>query len=156
MAKTDVVFNDKRVKDLLKDLTKKLDNIQEKKKDVIAIFSAVVFKDVMKHFAEQKGPNGGWAQWSPKYAKYMASIGKSSNNILQDTGRLRQSFGPTNYRVTKEGITWYNNAKTKSGFPYAAAHNNDEPRRTLPRREFMWLSSEGMQDIRNQIVKYLG
>lgn len=47
----------------------------------------------------------------------MKELGKGGNKILQDSGRLRNSFKPQNYRSVSEGILWFNNAQTKSGFP---------------------------------------
>lgn len=115
--------------------------------------SAIVFRDIIQHFERQEGDGGPWKAWSPRYAKFMASIGRSNNKILQFSGRLRQSFQPTNVRTSAEGITWFNPAKTSKGFPYAAAHDEGGP--TLPQRRFMWLSGGALSDIETQILKFL-
>ena len=122
----------------------------------IAIASALVFDDIIDHFQKEEGPKARWARWSDRYRKHMSKIGKGGNKILQDTGRLRQSFKPTNFRKVKDGVLWFNNAKTKTGFPYAYAHDNDErPRRQLPQRKFMWFSPKGFKKLNQQTTSYV-
>jgi len=150
----DIVIDDKEVRDYLAGLTKRWDQIEKRDKAVVGIISAIVFRDVIQHFQREEGPDGRWRAWSPSYAKFMATIGKSGNQILQDSGRLRNSFQPTNARATREGILWFNNAKTASGFPYAAAHNDGGGR--LPQRRFMWLSDGAVGDIAEQVLNFLG
>ncbi len=110
--------------------------------DVMAI---AIYPDVMDHFAKQTGPTGPWKAWSMAYAKHMKDIGKGGNLLLQDNGNLRQRFTPQSRRSDAFGITFYNNAKTKGGFPYAKAH--DDGGKTLPKRNFMWLSKPAMKKM---------
>jgi hypothetical protein len=84
----------------------------------------------------------------------MEQIGKSGNKILQDTGRLRQTFVPTNYRAVSGGIVFFNPAKTKSGFPYAAAHDEGFAKGGK-KREFMWLSEIAMEEISDSALNWL-
>ena len=67
--------------------------------------------------------------------------------------RLRNSFKPQNWRTTKDSIVWFNDARTSKGFPYAFAHNEGGPK--LPKRDFMWLDDDAINDIENQLVKFL-
>ena len=113
----------------------------------------IVFKDIITHFSDQKGPKGKWKKWSDVYSDHMSKIGKGGNKILQDTGRLRQSFVPKNVRKVKSGLVWFNPAQTTDGFPYAFAHDNDGARKTLPRRQFMWLSKKALKEIGKITVK---
>lgn len=168
MANAEFIFESKRWQTLLKSIEKKWDDIKNRR-TFGAIISTVVYKNIIEHFEEEMGPDGKWTPWS---ASYIAAIqgrvafryfkgriiplgphqmeeygikparrGKMGK-ILQDTGRLRQSISPSKWRPNPEGIVFYNNAKTKSGFPYAQAHDDGGP--NLPQRKFMYLSKKGM------------
>lgn len=137
-----------------------LRRLQENKKDVlkaddsfVSTISMFVFQDVISHFEKERGSEGKWKAWSKVYRAHMESIGKGGNKILQDTGRLRQSFTPGQWRSRPGGIEWYNPAKTKSGFPYAAAHDRGGPK--LPKRDFMWLSDKAMDKIAKATAAFL-
>ena len=150
---SEVVFDSAEVRQMIDGLVKRFDQFQKRDKVVIGILSAVVYRDIMAHFDEQRGEDDPWPQWSPRYRRFMEKIGKGGNRILQDSGRLRQSFQPTNVRPVSPGLLWFNNAKTAGGFPYAAAH--DEGGKRLPKRDFMWLSREALDDIEEQIIKFI-
>jgi hypothetical protein len=83
----------------------------------------------------------------------MDKRGKGGNKILQDTGKLKQNFKPNHYRSSSKGLYWYNDAVTKSGFPYAYAH--DEGGDQLPKRDFMWLSDDALEEVGNQTLQFL-
>lgn len=136
---------------ILGGIRKKWDII-ENRKQFGSVISAVVFKDVMTHFEDEKGPDGRWKAWSKSYANHMRSIGKGNNKILQDSGRLRQSFLPSNFKAQSDGILFYNKAKV-DGFPYAAAH--DQGGKKLPQRKFMWLSDKGMNSVVKAVESWL-
>lgn len=131
----------------------RFDDIETGSRQLAGIISATVFQDIINHFDQQEGKSGPWAAWSKSYSAYMDSIDKGGNRILQDSGRLRQSFQPSNYKVQGGGILFFNKAATKSGFPYAAAHDTGGPR--LPKRQFMWMSSDAMDSIAQQTMKWL-
>ena len=133
----------------LKDKTEDLPN----NKELGGIISSNVFKDVIDHFETEEGSVGNWAAWSDAYQNHMEKIGRSGNKILQFSGKLRQNFTPKKYRSVPGGILFYNNAKTKSGFPYAWAHNEGEG--DLPTRDFMWLSEIAMRDVASQVSLWL-
>jgi len=143
-------FKDDEVKQFLDKLNKNLKAIDKKKFGKIAAgFGTVIFADVQRHFREALGPDGPWEKWSDLYAERQKKLGKSwPGNALKFSGFLRNNFKPTNYKQGKDGLFWFNNAQTKSGFPYAYAHDNDtDSRSTLPRRSFMWLSKDGFDKI---------
>lgn len=169
-------FHDEDVKKFLRDLNLKAKKIQAK---YVGLLSAIVFKDIIRHFEQQQGSEGPWKKWSKSYQAAIAGKiafrkvnGKTvpfnpkesekvllpprkPGKILQDTGFMRQSFKPKNSRIlgNNEGILWYNNAKTKSGFPYAAAH--DKGGDLLPKRDFMWISESALNSIAFQTLEFL-
>lgn len=149
-----IVFDDAEAQEFIGGIIDKHKKISERHEEVVALMSAIVFRDIIQHFEKEEGPDGRWKAWSQNYRKFMASVGKTNNKILQDSGRLRGSFQPSNVRKVSDGILWFNNAKTGSGFPYAHAHNEGGPR--LPQRKFMWISDQAMSDIETQILRYLG
>jgi len=148
----EIVFNDKKARAFIKQISKNVKTITALEKAWVKTISPRVFRDVMDHFSKQSGENRRWKPWSKNYQKHMQKIGKGGNKILQDSGRLRQSFKPTNVRKQRQGLVWFNNAKTKTGFPYAAAH--DLGGSTLPQREFMWLSDKAFQDVSKITAKF--
>ncbi len=148
----DIAFNSKEWQDILKDLRGKWNDL-EARKTFGGIISTAVYQDIMEHFQKEEGPDAAWKQWSDGYLMALRRIGRAGNMKLQFSGKLRQSFMPQNYRSTAIGIVFYNNAKTKTGFPYAAAHDEGGPK--LPQREFMWLSDKGMNNIVDRTLKWL-
>ena len=161
MATSDFAQFDSRVID--KYLSKLTTNFQEVSKlqtKYVGMLSALVFEDVMRHFENEEGPDGNWEEWSDIYDAHMQKIGKSGNKLLQDTGKLRQKMMPVMSgkatRISKDGITWYNNAKSNKGFPIAYAHDNEkDSRSSLPRRSFMWLSDKGLDKIAQQTLSFI-
>lgn len=141
----DVAVHDEKAQAFLAKAIEKCKTIGDGGKGFGMALSAVVFRDIMDHFESEKGPDGAWSPWSAFYADHMQRIGKGGNKILQDSGHLRQAFQPTNYRASSDGITWFNPAKTKKGFPYAFAHDEGGPK--LPARTFMWLSEDASEKI---------
>lgn len=153
LFQAEFILDSDEAQKFLKDLSGRVDAITNHDKKVIGLLSSIVYRDIIDHFSQESGSDGPWKPWSDRYAAFMASIGKSGNKILQDTGRLRQAFQPSNVRSTSDGLLWFNPAKTSSGFPYAAAH--DEGGGRLPQRQFMWLSKGALSEIESQIVKFL-
>ena len=146
-------LHDKEAQAFLKKLIKKKEAISKGQQEYVSLLSAIVYSDIIDHFEHERGSEGPWKEWSKAYRAHMQAIGKEGNRILQDTGRLRQSFMPTNWKLTTEGILWFNPAKTRSGFPYAAAH--DEGGKKLPKRDFMWLSDQARERISDQTLEFL-
>ncbi len=149
----EIEFDSGKVQEFLKTLLQRQEQIQRKDRAFVDTISIFVFQDIINHFEKESGPNGKWKAWSKTYAEHMESIGKGGNKILQDSGRLRQSFTPGQWRMRPAGIEWYNPAKTKSGFPYAAAH--DEGGGKLPQRRFMWLGDRALEKISQTTAAFM-
>lgn len=147
------IFEGKEVEDFLKNLKAKLKPSSVLMKELGGIISATVFQDIIDHFQQEEGPDGPWNEWSVSYRKQMERIGKGNNRILQDTGRLRNSFTPGNYRAQSDGVLFFNPAKTKRGFPYAAAHDEGGPK--LPQRRFMWLSDAALENVAERTLAWV-
>lgn len=145
-------FDDKQWQAILKKLNTKWKDIQNRK-EFGGITSAIVFEDIMDHFSKEQGPDGKWDSWSESYDKHLKKIGRGGNKILQFSGKLRQTFTPTSWRSNQEGILFFNNAKTRTGFAYAEAHDEGGPK--LPKRSFMWFSKNGMTKLVEQTLKWL-
>jgi len=147
------IFEDKQVKDFISAIAKNMSHVQGVKKEYVGLLSALVIKDVDDHFAKEEGPKGKWQPWSDIYRKHMNRTGNGGRGLLKFSGRLRQNFKPTDYKKSSEGVMWFNNAKTKSGYPYAAGH--DEGDGKLPQREFMYLSDKALDDIAGQTLMFV-
>ncbi len=158
MAEFKAQFKDKKVQRLLKKINKNLDAIEDRKPEFIKAISPFVFKDIIDHFDKQEGFDGPWKKWSASYQKAISgnSPPRKPGRILLDNGSLRQRIKPTSVRKHKDGLLWFNNAKTKTGFPYAYAHDNDQDTRsTLPMRSFMWISRNALGKISKITIKNL-
>lgn len=147
------IFDDKDVSDFFRSMKKRLGEVKGSEKRFVGLLSAIVYRDVISHFEKEEGSEGRWKTWSISYFDYLEKIGRSGNQILQFSGNLRQNFKPENYRGTKEGPLWFNDAQTKSGFPYAFAHDEGGPK--LPKRDFMWLSDDAVEDISKQTLQFI-
>lgn len=152
-AAIDLEFDAAKVDRFLRNIKDNKEAISRKNDIFVAVISTFVFQDVINHFEKEQGSAGKWKAWSKVYAEHMESVGKGGNQILQDSGRLRQSFTPGQWRAHPSGIEWYNPAKTKDGFPYAFAHNEGGPK--LPKRDFMWLSGGAMEKIAEATLAFL-
>ena len=146
-------LKDKTVQDFIKNMDKRLKDIKGGKRKYTGLLSAIVFKDVQSHFTAEEGPKGPWAKWSPSYVEQLKKAGRAGNKKLQYTGKLRQNFKPTDVKSSARGILWFNDAVTKSGYPYAAGHNDGDGQ--LPQREFMWLSGSALDDINVQTLQFM-
>lgn len=146
-------YDDKEVRAFLKNMDSRLKDVKDGKSKYVGLLSAIVFKDVIDHFEKEEGPDGTWKPWSKIYKQHMEDIGRGGNKILQFNGQLRQNFKPTDSRNSSDGIVWFNNAKTKSGFAYAEAH--DEGGGSLPQREFMWASEKAVDEMADQTLAFI-
>lgn len=177
----EVEFQDEEIKDFLREMSRKMNQVKYGQSQYVALISAIVYRDVMEHFAEEMGPEGKWENWSKSYLQAIAGLvyfrmvnGRpkafSTENMksppkpprkpglkLQATGRLRNSFKPRNVRTGGEGILWFNNAKTADGVSYAAVHNYgaELPFGEIPARPYMWLSNKGFEDILTETLQFM-
>jgi len=147
-------FDDKEVKKFFKNLDKKLSEVKDGKKKYVGLLSAIVYGDVMDHFEQEKGEKGAWPAWSSIYAEHMKRRGDANGKILQRSpARLKQNFKPESYKIKSKGFNWFNDAKTKSNFPYAWGHNEGDGK--LPQRDFMWLSDKAMEKASVQTLQFM-
>ena len=153
MAKDYAVFDEAPVKRFIESIERGYAGVKERSDAFAALVGAVVYRDVIDHFAAEEGSDGAWTDWAPSYSALMNRLGRGGNKILQNTGRLRQSFAPSNWRRSTDGMEWFNPAKTAGGFPYAFAHNEGGSK--LPQRDFMWLSTNALEDIASQALKFV-
>jgi len=156
------VFDDARVKKFLANLDSNLKEIRVVKREFASLLSIYVYKDIMKHFEDQAGPNGPWQAWSTRYGiwrKGHANRGRRKGNTLGDgkilalSGRLRNAFTPAKFRSENDSIVWFNQATTAGGKPYAYFH--DEGQGGMPKRQFMWLSDDALANIETVTLAYL-
>jgi len=151
----EAIFESKGITDFLSKIDLKLKKRPAEMKKLGTVLKAKVFADIISHFEQEEGPDGPWTAWSQSYDAFMKSIGKGGNKILQDSGRLRQSITPAQglNRAINGGVLFYTDAKTRSGFPYAAAHDTGGP--ILPQRKFMYLGQDGMDAIAEATLNWL-
>lgn len=147
-------FEDKEVRDFLKGMDKKLKDVKDGRKKYAGLLSVIVFQDVNDHFDKQQGSAGRWAPWSNMYRSQLEAEGRAGNKILQYSGRLRQNFKPTDFKNQSNGILWFNDAQTKSGYPYAAGHDKGTAAGSK-QRDFMWLSDKAMDKIGEQTLQFM-
>jgi phage gpG-like protein len=153
----------------LSEVQKRFNNIQkrmQKPNTVLDLAAAKGWRNVIKHFRDERGPDGKWKdtkeavgfgsatlQRKPKKKQNL----KKSDKLLQDTGRLRMS---NRWRVLGNKAEVYNNTV------YAATHNYGDTRNikvfgkktvkaTWPQREFMWLDDKTIDSIVKIFIKYL-
>lgn len=128
-------------------------------------FSVVGFADIAQHFKDEKGEDAAWKKRSPETQKQYTKIFNGewrtprgatraqfnpSNKMLQMTGKLRGSILPANIKkVSPTSIMVFSNVD------YSGVH--DQGGKHMPKREFMWLSSNAkslmLQNIMHMAIK---
>lgn len=147
----EAIFKYPAAKRMLEQIEKNWNNIGNVADEYIKTISATVIQDIDRHFKQEMGPEGKWADWSPAYEQHMKAIGKGGNNILQDTGNLRKGIKESNFRKQSDGVLFFNDAKTKGNFAYAAHH--DETAKKI--RKFMYISDRAMNDVAERTLAFL-
>jgi phage gpG-like protein len=144
----EITLESKQWEKFLKSVEKKWKDIA-KRKEFSNIITIPVFKDLVKHFEEEEGPSGKWKPWSNTYLEHLQRIGRQGNQILQFSGKLRQSITPTKgkVRTNSSGVVFYSNV------PYAKAHDEGEGR--MPERKFMYISNKGLKNVIEITEKWL-
>lgn len=137
----------------MKAIISRIGKTQAGAQDYANLLGGVVYRDIQDHFKAEEGSEGPWDDWSAAYADHMRRIGKGSNKILQDTGRLKMGFTKSSWRATAQGILWYNKTKSKGGFPYGELHNQGG--RRMSKRDFMWISDDAMTEISQLTLQYI-
>lgn len=128
------------------------------------------FQDIIKHFNDEKGPDGSWAPWSPAYAekRRRAAEGGSrlrrqrrsggpvtaKGKILQDTGNLRNSLLPSGTSVGEGDIRKKGRGIVElfTTVPYASVHEYGTSR--VPQRSFMWLSDDAVDKVAEGLIQW--
>lgn len=133
---------------------------------------AIVFKDIISHFEDERGPSGKWRSWSDNYAKQLQKKGQSGNKILSASGTLRQSFIPggseVGTRASKGSLIWFNK------LPYARIHDKGGTIKhpgtsdgfgkgikigahdiKMPQRQYMWFSSKALDTLGLAFLKFV-
>lgn len=182
MATQQVVkFDDIRMRKFLKRITEKGKAAAQHREEFATLIKASIFADIMDHFDKESGPDGKWEPYSFSYegailgefhfrkiAGRTVMLGGPDPNpqsgkmkkrdlgqLLRDGGDLRQSIQPKTgkHKAGRSGIMYFTDQKTKSGFPYAAAHNIGGKK--LPRRRFMWLSKKAKEKILKETLQWM-
>lgn len=121
-----------------------------------AAFSIAGFRDIQDHFRNEEGPSGRWQARKDSTQKSYAQRGKTnaryspSNKILQLTGALRQSV------MASTGTMRTLNANTIQVFAnsnYGGVHDRGNAK--MPKRSFMWLSKNALDQMNEIILKRL-
>ena len=143
------MFESSAAIDVLKSISSRIGSIKNRDEKYVKMLSARIVRDVDDHFREESDEHGAWTAWSDAYAAHRERSKKRGAKrgpaMLKMTGHLKRSFKPQSWRKGSGTIVWFNNAQTKGGFPYAAAHNIGGPQ--LPQRKFMRVSDTAMKDI---------
>ncbi len=130
-----------------------------------AAFLTAGYSDVIEHFKMEMGQDGKWrARAASTQAMYAAiASGRQkppkgmrrgsyspSNRLLQLTGQLRGSLMRSNVeRMSSKSIMFYSN-DIKAG-----THDEGDPKRGIPQREFMWLSDKSQETMLDIILEFL-
>lgn len=106
-------------------------NLKKSHKALQVAYATKGFSDIIKHFKGEQGPKGRWQ-------KSQRAI-RESGKTLQDTGNLRRSFLPTNFKPAgRNAILIFNNAS------YSGIHDRGDASKNIPQREFMYFSDRAM------------
>lgn len=132
-----VELDTKEWNDFLSKMKGKLGDIS---KYLIAGANTFGFSDVIDHFSKEEGPDGGWKDrkdLTNKRYDIMGGSHRSSNKLLQLTGRLRGSLLPNAGQVRRKDKL---SVEMVTNVEYA--HRHDAGTFGMPKREFLWLSDK--------------
>lgn len=106
--------------------------------------SVAIYKDVIKHFEQEKAPDGKWKRfkWPDGKRRNTRPTKRGGSKVLQDTGRLKGSIVPF---VSKDA------AGARTNVEYAAYHNDGT--KTIPKREFAYVDDLTMDKLESYLVK---
>lgn len=109
------------------------------------VIKAKMYKEIIRHFEEEEGPDGKWERWQFRGRRInYRPYGRGGNKMLQDTGRLRNSFMwdllPDEIRVFTE-------------VEYASYHQFGTSK--MVARPFLWFEERSYEEWAEYIVEYL-
>jgi phage gpG-like protein len=108
------------------------------------------YKNVMKHFDDEKGPLRPWPKWSKRMPdgrrKFFDSrpTKRGGNKLLQDTGAMRGRIG---FRANMNKAEIF----TSNTTPYAFYHHTGTKK--MPKRQFMYIDNETRKNIAEIVAK---
>lgn len=104
------------------------------------------FKNVMKHFSEEKGENGQkWPQWKKGGKRFSTRpFGRGGSSLLQDTGAMKNKFrfkGLKNSAVIfiVDNVYRYHHKGTSK----------------MDQRKALWVDDKTINSMANDLAKYL-
>jgi len=128
-------------------------NLSKVTQHLKAAANTIGFRDIVGHFDDEMGPDGGWEPRSQKTNEAYDKRGgayRSSNKLLQLTGNLRKSIVPGS---GKSKIIGQGSVEMFAGTIYSKTHDEGDSTRNIPKREFMWISPKSQQDIANYLIE---
>lgn len=129
---------------------------------LLALSKVYGFQDIIKHFAEEQGPDSPWKKRAESTQERYRRIGAGelsppkgtpraaynpTNKLLQLTGTLRQSVSPASGRGQKRGrgvVELFTNVE------YASIHEMGEGH--IPARPFMWMSDDAIEKVADGLI----
>lgn len=121
------------------------DNIKDKAKLLTVAAKTHGFADIMRHFKNESGPDGGWQNLAPSTIAARKKGGGGAK-ILQDTGRLRSSIAAKSTRRRgRDSVEMFSSVR------YSGKHDRGID---VPRREFMWLSERAQELMAQTVIEF--
>jgi phage gpG-like protein len=107
--------------------------------------AARAYKECMKHFEEERGPEGKWEPLKPvTLARRRKGPHGGSAKILQDTGRLRASILFRGFK---------NKALVFTNMIYGAVHQMGF--KQIPARPYLWVGDEFLDKMGKAYAKFI-
>ena len=129
MVATRAFLDDKEWRKYVKKTQK---TIKKSSKLLEVAFSTIGFRNIIKHFKDEKDPGG---KWQPRKDD-------KPHGLLKDTGKLRQGILPGNTRkINNKSILIFNSTL------YSGVQDRGSKKRNIPARQFMWFDSKAMEAI---------
>lgn len=137
-----------------------------------AAYMTTGFRDILRHFDEEEGPDGPWlersdftqqlyaainrGEFGPYYNGIPASAYHPTNRLLQLTGNLRKSLLHGGDIKTLDS----HSIMVSSNVGYSGKHDLGDFIERIPPRPFMWLSETGhhqtIRAVQNLIAREAG
>ena len=145
VVQTEAVLKDEKVRKFLKDISVKVNKVEQPAKAVWGLLTARAYADVIDHFEKERGPK---AKWKPI---------KRMGQILQDEGKLKNGITiATSTGLIKRGVLLQDKVE------YALTHDMGLTVKKkkggsfkMPMRKFFWLSQKAMDNMGKDVMKFL-
>jgi phage virion morphogenesis protein len=147
MANIEIKIDDREVRDLLRELGDRANDLTPAMKQI----GEYMRLRTEENFANQVSPEGrAWQALNPKYAAQKRKKGGIAK-ILQFTGDLRSGIA---YQVERRSVFIGTNIKVGS-YSLGAIHQFGAPRRNIPARPFLGVSQADQEEITLILRDYL-